>query len=95
MWPPLIMRLRIKNTNHNFGLWLPLFLVWPILLVLGIILGIILLPFLLIAAVLFWHLWWVRPLLFGMPVLFQLICALRGLKVEIEQNSERFLVHFW
>ena len=91
MWPPLIMRIRIKNRKHRFGLWLPLFLIWPLLLVLGIIL----LPFLLIAAVLLWHLWWVRPLLFGIPVLFQLLCALRGLKVEIEQNSERVLVHFW
>ena len=26
MWPPSILRLRIRNQRHHFGLWLPLFL---------------------------------------------------------------------
>ncbi len=27
MWPPSLLRLRIRNGKHRFGLWLPLFIV--------------------------------------------------------------------
>ena len=42
MWPPSVLRLRIDNRQRHFGLWLPLFLIWPVLLVLGLVLGVIL-----------------------------------------------------
>jgi hypothetical protein len=29
--PPCLMHVRIRNEEHNFGLWLPLFLAWLIL----------------------------------------------------------------
>jgi hypothetical protein len=29
--PPCLMHVRIHNEEHNFGVWLPLFLAWLIL----------------------------------------------------------------
>ena len=88
MFPPSILRLRIHNKQHNFSLWLPLFLLWPLLLVLGLLL----LPLLLIAAVILSYRGWGIPLLLAGPAIFGLLCALRGLKVEIGQNSEQVFI---
>ncbi len=102
IYPPFILRVRIRNQQHrsglwrrllltwplHFGLWLPLFLIWPLLLVLWVIL----LPLLLIAAVILAYKGWARPLLLGGPALFLLLCALRGLKVEVGQDSGQVLI---
>ena len=32
-WPPVWMRLRIHNEDTRFGLWLPLFLLIPVVIV--------------------------------------------------------------
>jgi hypothetical protein len=90
MCPPSIMWVRIRNRRRRFGLWLPLFLIWPVVLVLGLVL----LPLLLICAAVLWPTGWGRPLLLGGPVIFSLLCALRGLKVEVNQPSEQVLISF-
>lgn len=44
--PPYLMYLKIKNEDgHGFGMWLPLFLLWPLVLILFVFA----LPFLLFA----------------------------------------------
>ncbi len=88
MFPPSILRLRIHNQQHHFSLWLPLFLLWPLLLVLGLLL----LPLLLIAAVILSYRGWGIPLLLLGPTIFGLLCAMRGLKVEIGKNSEQAFI---
>ena len=90
IWPPSVLRLRIHTSRRHFGLWLPLFLVWPLLLVLGLVLW----PLLLIGAIVLWHRGWGKTLLLGGPALFRLFCALRGLKVEVKQPSEKVLISF-
>ncbi len=89
-WPPSILRVRIHDKRRHFGLWLPLFLVWPLLLVLGLVLW----PLLLIAAAVLWYWGWGRPLLFGGPALFSVLCALRGLRIEVSQPREQVLISF-
>jgi len=90
IWPPSVLHLRIHNSRRHFGLWLPLFLVWPLLLVLGLVLW----PLLLIGAIVLWKRGWSKPLLLGGPAIFRLFCALRGLKVEVKQPSEQVLISF-
>lgn len=87
-WPPSILRVRIHNKRRHFGFWLPLFLIWPLLLVLGLVLW----TLLLIAAAVLWYWGWGRPLLFAGPALFGLFCALRGFRVEVKQPSEQVLI---
>jgi len=88
IYPPSVLRVRIHNRRHHFGLWLPLFIIGPLLLVLWLVL----LPLLLIAAVALWYRGWGRPLLIGGPALFLLLCALRGLKIEVGQESGQVLL---
>jgi len=88
MCPPSILRVRIHKQRRRFGLWLPLFLIWPVVLVLGLVVW----PLLLICAVVLWPSRWGRPLLLGGPAIFALLCALRGLEVEVKQPLEQTLV---
>ena len=88
MCPPSLLRLRIRNERHRFGLWLPLFLIWPVVLVLGLALW----PLLLIAAAVLWPWGWGKLLLLGGVVIFGVFCALRGLRVDIKQDSQQVLV---
>jgi len=89
-FPPSLMRLRVRTSQHRFGLWLPLFIMWPIF----ILLGIVLFPFVLIGAILFWRRGWARTLLLSGPLLLNMFCALRGLEVSVLQRGQRVLIYF-
>jgi hypothetical protein len=94
-WPPYLLKLRIKNTEHNFGLWLPLFLIWPIVLVCLLAVFIILLPFALLAMIFTWQLGWWRPLIFGVPSICRVICNLRGTVVDVDDHDGHVEVEFY
>jgi galactitol-specific phosphotransferase system IIC component len=88
--PPLFLRLRFHNKRRHFGLWLPLFLIWPLFLV-G---ALLLLPLVLLAAiVLFPFGWSLTVLLFG-PLILRVLCALRGLQVDVRDGREQFYISF-
>ena len=88
--PPSILRLRVQNEQHRFGLWLPLILIWPLIVLAALVLA----PLVLVLAIVLWPAGWGRPLLLAGPRLFGLFCALRGLEVRVEQPKERVIVHF-
>jgi hypothetical protein len=88
IWPPSVLHLRIHNSRRHFRLWLPLFLIWPLMLMIFLALS----PLVLVLAVVLWPSGMGKPLLFAGPVLFRVLCALRGLEVNVEQPSERVLI---
>ena len=89
--PPLIMGLHVKREGRmGIRLWLPLFLVYPLLVVLALLL----LPLLLIVALLLLPLGWSWAVIMVCPRLYGVICALRGLKVDIKKKDERIFVSF-
>jgi hypothetical protein len=88
--PPLIMRLRILNDKNSIRLWLPIFLLYPFLLVLALLVEILAL----VAFLLLWPWDWGRTLPLFMPYLFRVICALRELEVDIQSRQEAFFVSF-
>ncbi len=90
IWPPSVLRVKLRSRDRRFTLWLPLFLVWPLVFALLAILG----PFVLVLAILVWPLGWGRPLLLTGPLLFRLFCSLRGLEVNVEKPSEQVLISF-
>lgn len=90
IWPPSVLRVKIRSRSRRFTFWLPLFLVWP----LGFASLAVLAPFLLVLAALLWPLGWARPLLLTGPLLFRLFCSLRGLEVNVEKSSEQVLISF-
>jgi hypothetical protein len=88
--PPCLLHLRIHNKEHNFGLWLPLFLAWLILAALALAF----LPlFILLLLVALPFGWGEFMLLLG-PRFYNILCALRGLKVDIDRANERVEVLF-
>jgi hypothetical protein len=86
---PSIMNLRIEDGNKfRLRLWLPLFLVWPVVLVLFLIL----LPFLVVAEVVL-RLTNVQIYLFRMlGGVFSLLSALRGLTVRVKSVRSSSIV---
>ena len=90
IWPPSLLRVRMRSRDRRFTLWLPLFLVWPP----GLALLAIFSPFVLVLAALLWPFGWARPLLLAGPLLFRLFCSLRGLEVNVKKSSEQVLISF-
>jgi len=86
--PPLLMRVHIKNSNKKFCLWLPLFLIFPIIAVLVLIMA----PVILLAGGVLWYTGWGRPLLLIIPLVLSCLCAMRGLEVDINDNREKVLI---
>ena len=88
IWPPSVLRVRIRSSKRRFGLWLPLFLFWPPVLALALALF----PIVLVLAILLWPTGRGRPLLLSGPAFFQLFCALRGLVIAVESPSSQVYI---
>ena len=88
--PPCLMHLRIHNEEHNFGLWLPLFLAWLILAALAIAL----LPIFLILLIVAWPLGWGKFTLLLGPRIYTILCALKGTKVDVDRTNEKVEISF-
>lgn len=89
IWPPSILRIRVaRRGRRRIGLWLPLFLLWPLLVALAALLG----PLLLVGAVLLRRRG--RAIVRGLGRLFVIACAVRGLKVDVDQADGKVLVSF-
>ena len=93
--PPMTMRLILRRQGKiGINLWLPLFIIVPIVGVIALALFLILLPLMLIAVVILWRrgLW--RPLFFFWPAVIALFVSLRGFEIDVNQNQERVFISF-
>ena len=90
IWPPSLLRVRIRSRNCNFGLWLPLFIMWPLILLAMVILS----PLILLGAALLWRFGLGKPLLLTGPIFFRLFCSIRGLEIAVDKPSEQVLISF-
>ena len=88
--PPSIMRLRIGGGRKSVSLWIPLFLIFPIIAILLLVF----MPFWLIAALVLWPMGWGKSMLMVGPVLLNCVSNLRGLEVEVENPEENILMSF-
>jgi hypothetical protein len=82
-WPPALMHIKVKNEKSDFGLWLPIFLLWPLALAVVIIL----LPIILVGLIIFWDSWglWSLKMLWAAIVT---CCSMRGLQVDVEDGNK-------
>ena len=88
IFPPSMMRVRItRNGRRKWNLWIPLVLLWPVVLVLGLAL---------LPLVLFWAAvkGKVRPTLAALPTMLLIFCALRGMRIETAEHDESTLLYF-
>ena len=89
-WPPAFLRLRVRSPQRHFGLWLPLFPIWPLALVLALALS----PFIVVLALFMWPWGGGKKLLLSGPTLFRLVCSLRGFHIDVQTHSEQVFVSF-
>jgi hypothetical protein len=90
MRPPLFLRVRFHGKRRGFGLWLPLFLIWPLFLV-G---ALLLLPLVLLAAIILLPFGWSLTVLMFGPLVLRVLCALRGLHVDVQDGREKVYISF-
>jgi hypothetical protein len=93
-WPPYWLKIRIEDENHSFPLWLPLFIIGPLVLLLLLAVFLIILPFALLALIFTWELGWWRPVIMFFPAIFRLISQLRGLKIDVGKANGRVHIVF-
>jgi hypothetical protein len=82
-WPPMLMHVKVKNEKANFGIWLPLFLLFPLALVVLLVLS----PLILIGILVLLALGQGRWVAWGFRCLWVAIVsswALRGLQVDVQ-----------
>ena len=88
MIPPAFLRVRIKRAHgRNWRLWIPIILLWPIVLALALVLAPVLLLWAIAAR-------GVRPgLALGAVVnAYLVVCAFRGLTIDFANGRRSILV---
>jgi hypothetical protein len=88
-YPPVLMRLGIYG-RRRFVLWLPLFLLWPVAAAVAIVLA----PLVLLLALILRPLGWGKPVLLSGPLILGILCALRGLELNLDRGSRLLLISF-
>lgn len=82
-YPPAVMRIRVKNERRGIILSLPLFVLWPVALVLLILIW----PIVLVAAVVV-HRWsGLKMAVLGLWAAYSLACSLRGLLIDVKDKK--------
>jgi hypothetical protein len=88
---PMIVRFKVKEPGRRgFGLWFPAIVIWILLAALMLVL----LPFLLLAAL---FTWWRGPgprLLLIYPLLGSVLWNLGGLTIDVGQKDRVLLIDF-
>jgi hypothetical protein len=88
--PPCLLHVRVHNEEHNIGLWLPLFLAWLILAILVLAL----LPLFLILLIIALPFGWGEFMLLVGPRFYNILCALKGLKLDVDKTGEKVEILF-
>ncbi len=89
MLPPAMLRiLVVEDGRKKFRFWAPIFLLWPGLVVLAVVSIPLVLVLLLIS------LWSsnVRAVLRSTMLACRAVCALRGLKIEVDDDKDKILI---
>jgi len=89
-YPPPLLRLGICGRHRRFSLWLPLFLVWLVVAAIAIVLA----PLVLLLALILWPIGLGKLLLLSGPMFFGVLCALRGLEVNVNLGNRLVLISF-
>jgi hypothetical protein len=87
-WLPMLMHVRIRNRENDFGLWLPLFLMAPLVLVILLALS----PLILIALIVLTWMGWGRMVWLGIKLGFVTLWNLHGLKVDVQNPKETVFI---
>lgn len=89
-FPPSLLRLRVRTPEHAWpAVWLPLFLIWPLLLVLFVPLALVVL----VVAIVLDPRQTLRAFAL-VGALFAVVCGLRGVHVDVAGRRNQLLISF-
>ena len=88
MLPPALLRVRVQSDQSRRRLWIPVFLLWPLLALMAALA----MPVCALIAALYWRGGLGRPILFAVPCLLYLMCSLRGLRFDVAGGGSRLFV---
>ena len=97
VWPPSIMRLHLPGSRGPWRLWLPVVLVWPVVLVVGVALA----PLIVLLGLVLWRSGKGRAVMLLGPWLFYVFCCLRGARLRVDKGGggsgadQGVLIAFW
>ena len=84
MLPPVFLRVRVQNDKRRIRLWIPLILLWPVVVV--VVLGT---PAALVVA---GHRARVRSALLAGPLLLYVLASSRGLRCNLASGEDRVFI---
>jgi hypothetical protein len=93
-WPPYLLKIRIENEDNSFPIWLPLFIIGPIVLVLLLAIFLIILPFVLLSMLFTWEMDWWYPVFLAWPAFFRLVTHLPGLQIDVGKTDGHVYIVF-
>ena len=83
---PMFMKIHIyERGKTSVRLWLPMFLLWILLLAIFVILS----PILLLAGLVAWIRGYGRTFIFTFPMIFAVLWAMSGLRIHIEDRDKK------
>lgn len=85
MRPPVLLRVRIEGDKRRLRLWIPLIVLWPLVVVV-VLLGT---P---VVAVRSGHYARVRSVLLAGPLLLYALASLRGLRCNVVSGADRVFI---
>lgn len=90
-WPPMLMHVKVKNHETNFGIWIPFILI----LLIGFAVVVALLPLILLAVIILLMVGlerYARLTLWGVITAFIAAWSLKGLEVNVQSENETVIV---
>ncbi len=90
-WPPMLMHLKVKNKNTDFGIWIPVILILIIALAVVIVLS-PLIVFALLILLLAGMEQWVRFTFLSLWTAFIAVWSMKGLEINVENPNEHVIV---
>ena len=85
MRPPVLLRVRIEDDKRRLRLWIPLIVLWPLVVVV-VLLGT---P---VVAVRSGHCARIRSVLLAGPLLLYALASLRGLRCNVVSGADRVFI---
>ncbi len=93
-WPPYLLKLRFTDERRDFALWLPLFLLWPLVLAFLLAAFLVILPFALLSLVFTLELDWLKSLALGMLAIFRVLGQLPSLMIDVQGERGTLYLEF-
>jgi hypothetical protein len=92
MIPPAVVSISIKrNRRKPMRLWLPVFIFWPLVFAFSVLMMLLLLVIALICL----PFGYAKPVILAPFLIWGLICALRGIIVDVGGTDNEILIKVW